>query len=321
LDELPKIETHLFGKGWGKELSEVYNPFHNHHFPERPMIYHTTTLKAFDGTPIFLRRWLPEDQAPRAVLIIVHGLAEHAARYKYVVDTFLPQGYVIYGHDHRGFGKSGGIRGHWEHFDDVIRDMEMVVNRAKREWPDLPFGMFAHSMGGIIGIHYLSHHEDQFRAAVISAPGFGPGPSQNRLLLMITPIAAKIIPRKPLDRGEPETYTLSHDPDQAAAWADDPLVHPYSTPRWAVEYLRAAREAKSLLAQLSLPVLVVMGSEDVTIDREDIREAVAAAGPNVTFREYPGAYHEVHNEVPEIREVMLAETLAWMDEKLADAEA
>jgi len=75
---------------------------------------------------------------------------------------------------------------------------------------------------------------------------------------MITPIAAKIIPRKPLDRGEPETYTLSHDPAQAAAWAADPLVHSYSTPRWAVEYLSAAKEAKALLAKLSLPVRVVM---------------------------------------------------------------
>ena len=284
------------------------------------MAYSETTLTAFDGTPIFLRTWTPDDQKPRAVLILVHGLAEHAGRYQYVLDTFLPQGYVIYGHDHRGFGKSGGIRGHWEHFDDVIKDMEMVVARAKNEWPDLPFGMFAHSMGGIIGIHYLSRHEEQFRAAVISAPGFGPGPSQNKFLLMITPIAAKLIPRKPLDRGEPETYTLSHDPAQAAAWAADPLVHSYSTPRWAVEYLRAAKEAKALLAKLSLPVLVVMGSEDVTIDMADIRQAVEAAGPNVTFRVYPGAYHEVHNEIREIRELMLAETLEWMEHNLAAAE-
>lgn len=280
------------------------------------MAYSETTLTAFDGTPIFLRTWMPDDQKPRAVLILVHGLAEHAGRYQYVLDTFLPQGYVIYGHDHRGFGKSGGIRGHWEHFDDVIRDMEMVVARAKNEWPDLPFGMFAHSMGGIIGIHYLSRHEEQFDAAIISAPGFGPGPDQNKLLLLITPIAARIIPRKPLDRGESETYTLSHDPSQAEAWKNDPLVHPYATPRWAVEYLRAAKEAKALLAQLQLPILLVMGSDDVTIDKDDIREAVAAAGKNVTFRVYQGAYHEVHNEIPEIREPMLQDAMKWMNQQL-----
>jgi len=283
------------------------------------MAYTERTLTAFDNTPIFLRTWTPDDVPPRAVLMIVHGLAEHAARYQYVIEAFLKQGYVIYGHDHRGFGKSGGIRGHWERLDDVIKDMKMVVDKAQSEWPDLPFGLYGHSMGGVVGVQYLARYEEQFGAAVISAPGFGPGPDQNKLLLLITPIAAKIIPRKPLDRKLSGEYTLSHDPAQAAAWDADPLVHPYATPRWAVEYLRAAKEAKSLLAKLSLPVLVVMGEEDVTVQKEDIREAVAAAGPNITFRTYPGSYHEVHNEIAEIREPMLAETVSWMDEKLMGA--
>jgi alpha-beta hydrolase superfamily lysophospholipase len=275
-----------------------------------------TTLTAFDGTPIFLRVWTPEEQSPRAVLILVHGLAEHAGRYQYVIDAFLNRGYVVYGHDHRGFGKSGGIRGHWERFDAVSRDMKVVVDEAKSRWAHLPFGMFAHSMGGVIGIHYLARYEEQFRAAVISAPGFGPGPDQNKLLLMITPIANLIIPRKPLDRGLSEEYTLSHDPAQAQAWNTDPLVHPYATPRFGVEYMRAAREAKKLLAQLMIPVLVVMGEEDVTVSQKDIREAVAMASDNLTFRTYAGAYHEVHNEIAEIREPMLVETAAWLDEKL-----
>ncbi len=283
------------------------------------MTYAETTLRSFDNTPVFLRTWTPDDQPPRAVLVLVHGLAEHAARYTYVIDAFLKKGYVIYGHDHRGFGKSGGVRGHWERFDDVIKDMKMVVDLAKSEWPDLPFGMFAHSMGGVIGVHYLARHEGQFRAAVISAPGFGPGPDQNKLLIMFMPIANLLIPRKPLDRGASEEYTLSHDPAQARAWEADPLVHPYATPRFGVEYLRAAREAKSLLAKLTIPILIVMGEEDVTVSQRDIREAVAAAGPNVTFRVYPGAYHEVHNEIEEIRNPMLKETLAWMEEHLTDA--
>ena len=283
------------------------------------MAYTETTLTSFDGTPIFLRIWMPEHHGPRAVLILVHGLAEHAGRYQYVIDAFLQKGYVIYGHDHRGFGKSGGIRGHWERFEDVMRDMEMVVDKAKAEWPDLPFGMFGHSLGGVVGVQYLARHEEQFRAAVISAPGFGPGPDQNKLLIMITPIANLIIPRKPLDRGSSKEYTLSHDPAQAAAWDADPLVHPYATPRFAVEYMRAAKEAKSLLGQLTIPVLIIMGEEDITVSQKDIREAVAAAGPNVTFRIYPGAYHEVHNEIPEIRERMLAETVAWMEENLLGA--
>jgi alpha-beta hydrolase superfamily lysophospholipase len=60
------------------------------------MAYTERTLTAFDNTPIFLRTWTPDDVPPRAVLMIVHGLAEHAARYQYVIEAFLKQGYVIY---------------------------------------------------------------------------------------------------------------------------------------------------------------------------------------------------------------------------------
>ncbi len=284
------------------------------------MAYHETFLTAFDDTPIFLREWTPDDRPPRAVLMIVHGLAEHAGRYQHVVDAFLAQDYAIFGHDHRGFGKSGGLRGHWEHFDDVLRDMQQIVEYVQSRYPDLPCGMFAHSMGGTIGIHYLYRH-NVFKAAVISAPGLGPGPDQNQLLLALTPILARIIPRRPIDRGEPETYRLSHDPAQAAAWKADPLVHPYVTPRWAIEYLNAAKTAKDLLAKIRIPLLVVMGEEDVTVDTGLIREAVAKAGPNVTFLTYPGAYHEVHNEIAEIRNAMLTQTVSWMNQSLFSAEA
>ena len=278
------------------------------------MPYNETCLTSFYGTRVFLRIWTP-DQPPRAVLVLVHGLAEHAGRYRHVVETFLQDGYVIFGHDHRGFGKSEGKRGHWERFEDVLRDMKLVVDRAKAMYPDLPFGMFAHSMGGTIGVQYLYHH-DGFQAAVISAPGFGPGPDQNQLLLRLLPILSRLMPRHTLDRKWSEEYRLSHDPAEAVAWNEDPLVHPYVTPRWAVEYLKAAKEAKTLLARLTIPILIVLGDADVTVDVGLIREAAAQAGPNVTLRVYPNAYHEVHNELPEIREAMLADVRAWLNARL-----
>ena len=248
--------------------------------------------------------------------MLVHGLAEHAGRYKHLVQRLLDAGYVVYGHDHRGFGKSGGIRGHWERFDDVIDDMHRVVAHARQNWPKLPLGMFAHSMGAVIGVHYMYRHPQEFKAAVLSSPGFGAGPQQDKLLILFLPLGNKIIPRKPLKRKEYE-YALSHAPGEEEAWNNDPLVHPYSTPRWGVIYLKAAKEAKALLAKLAVPILVIMGEEDVTVSRQAIREAVAAAGPNVTFYTYAGAYHEVHNELPEIRNAMLADTLHWLEENLA----
>jgi alpha-beta hydrolase superfamily lysophospholipase len=87
--------------------------------------------------------------------------------------------------------------------------------------------------------------------------------------------------------------------------------------RFAYTTLRKAEEAKHLLATLHLPILVIMGEEDSTINRQAIIEAVKAAGDNVTFRTYPDGYHELHNELPEIRNKALSETLAWCEQALA----
>ncbi len=276
------------------------------------MPYAETTITATDNLSIFLRTWEPDQQEPRAILILVHGLAEHAGRYPHVVEAFLQQGYVIYGHDHRGFGRSGGRRGDFERFDQVLSDLDQVVELARARHPGLPLGMFAHSMGGTIGVQYLTRHPEKFRAAILSAPGFGPGPDQNKRLIALARIIAKFAPTLTIHRGSSGEYKLSHDPAQAAAWDADPDVHDLATPRFAVQYLQAAAEAKSQLGHLRLPLLVVMGEDDVTINQQDIREAVATAGDNLTFITYPGAYHEVHNEIPEIRENMLRTAVAWM---------
>jgi alpha-beta hydrolase superfamily lysophospholipase len=282
------------------------------------MAYSEKILTAADGIAIFLRIWTPEVK-PRALAVLVHGLAEHAGRYKHVVAALLEAGFVVYGHDHRGFGKSGGIRGHWDHFDEVIDDMALVLADAEASWPQLPRAMYAHSMGSVIGIHYLHRFPASFQVAVLSAPGFGAGPRQDKLLMLLMPLAAKIIPRKPLKRKEFPDYTLSHAPGEAEAWHSDPLVHPYSTSRWGVIYLKAAKQAKALMPQLKLPILVIMGEEDITVSREAIQEAVAASGPNVTFHIWPGSYHEPHNELPEIRNAMLTATMQWLEAALFDA--
>jgi len=60
------------------------------------------------GTNIYYQAWLPEGE-PRAVLLLVHGLAEHSGRYMNVVNTFVPKGYAVYGLDHSGHGKSGTV--------------------------------------------------------------------------------------------------------------------------------------------------------------------------------------------------------------------
>ncbi len=52
---------------------------------------------------LYYEGYLPTG-SPKAVLLIVHGLAEHFGRYASVADHFVSGGYAVYGFDQRGHG-------------------------------------------------------------------------------------------------------------------------------------------------------------------------------------------------------------------------
>ncbi len=276
------------------------------------MALHETTLSAFDATPIFMRQWTPDGE-PQAVLLLVHGLSEHAGRYPHVVKAFLAENYVVWGHDHRGYGKSGGKRGDFNAFDDVMKDLDLVVNEARAAYPQLPICLYAHSLGGTYATHYLARHEDKITAAVISAPGYGTGPDFSRAKQVMARLLAGIAPNLSMQSGsKDDPFRLSHDPEAEQAFRNDTLYHYTVTMRFAYTNLRKGEEAARLLATLHLPVLVVLGAEDSTINRQAVIEAAEQAGDNVELRVYNGGWHELHNEVPAIRNRVLAEALAWL---------
>ena len=74
-------------------------------------------FKGVRNTRIYFQNWLPEGE-PKAMLLIVHGLAEHSGRYMNIVNHFVPLGYGVHGFDHPGHGKSGGTRVYVERFED-----------------------------------------------------------------------------------------------------------------------------------------------------------------------------------------------------------
>ncbi len=119
---------------------------------------------------IYYQCWLPESD-PKAVLLVVHGLAEHSGRYMNVVDYFTPRGYAVYGIDHIGHGKSDGDRVYVERFDDFVQTLELFTDMIRQWQPGHPIFLVGHSMGGLIGAAYLLDYQDELAGAVLSGPG------------------------------------------------------------------------------------------------------------------------------------------------------
>ncbi|MDR1106202.1 MAG: lysophospholipase [Treponema sp.] len=120
-----------------------------------------------DGVKLFLRRWSPGG-GPKAVLHIVHGMAEHSLRYGRLARRLNEAGVEVWAADQRGYGRTadtavndpgrGGLLGHCADrggFDRVALDIDLINRKIREERPGLPLFLLGHSWGSFIAQHYI----------------------------------------------------------------------------------------------------------------------------------------------------------------------
>ena len=90
-------------------------------------------FESFDGTELYGKTDSVADS--RGVVVIVHGLCEHQGRYDYLTMRLNAQGYSVYRFDHRGHGRSKGTKVFYSAFDEIAKDIDVVVDRAIAEKP------------------------------------------------------------------------------------------------------------------------------------------------------------------------------------------
>lgn len=144
------------------------------------MQWNTNRLEADDGAVINLYHARP-DTAPKAVLQVNHGMAEHGARYHEFAHALIDAGFGVYVHDHRGHGQttapdtSLGIFARKNGWQRVMQDVALVHTRINEDHPDCPVICFGHSMGAIIGFNHILRHPDRVAGAVLWNSGVETG--------------------------------------------------------------------------------------------------------------------------------------------------
>src|SRR5512136_1991277 len=116
------------------------------------------TWKSFDGLDMYGRAWAP-DGAPKAAILLVHGLGEHVGRYDHVAAALTEKGYAMHGSDLRGHGRSGGPRGHTPSYDALLEDMTGFLSQIEGRCDGLPRFLYAHSLGGNLALNYVLRHK------------------------------------------------------------------------------------------------------------------------------------------------------------------
>lgn len=261
-------------------------------------------------TKIYYQSWLPEGES-RAVLLIVHGLAEHSGRYINVVNHMVPSGYAVYGIDHIGHGKSGGKKLYVERFQDYTKTLKNYFDMI-REWqPQKPIFMIGHSMGGLISAAYLLEHQDELSGVILSAPSIKVPDNITQATIFAGKILSLIIPKAGLLQLDAEG--VSRDPAVVDAYVNDPLVYTgKATARLGAEMLKSMQCITKQATKIKLPIMFVQGSDDKLVDPGGAQLLYdLVSSKDKTIKIYNGFYHEVFNE-PEHKQV-LDDVETWLE--------
>ena len=271
------------------------------------------TARARDGLALRTYVW-PAAGTPRAHLLLVHGIAEHAGRYGSVAAQLARAGITTHSYDQRGFGGSGGHRAYvdrWSQYHDDVEDRLAEVRSAAE---GLPVVLYGHSMGGLTALGYTL--ADPPRPLpdllVLSAPAIDAAvPAWKRTL---ADVLGQTVPRFAIANTFP-AGGLSSDPEVETAYRADPLAVHRTTTRLGVSLFREQDRVKRAIANgtlLPVTTYVLHGSDDPIVPEWASRSVEGRA--NVTRRVYRGLHHETHNEPS--GPAVIDDTIAWIISQL-----
>lgn len=304
----------------------------------------TFRLPVGDGVSLFVYRFDPEG-APKAVVQIAHGMAEHAGRYARLAAHLVTAGYAVYASDHRGHGQTVMSPNDLGHFADeggwqkVVEDLYALQRRIVEEHPGVPLFFFGHSMGSMLLQDFLFTHAAGLAGAVMSGTSGGAAALAKTARVIAKGERLRLGKRgrsallqklsfgsynKRFAPTRTEFDWLSRDAVEVDKYIADPLCGFDITVQGWVDVLdgvvRIGDEANIRRVPLELPIYLFSGSRDpVGNDTRGVRwliDAYTRAGlKHVTHRFYPEGRHEMLNEVN--RSEVHDHVLQWFEGVLA----
>jgi alpha-beta hydrolase superfamily lysophospholipase len=300
-------------------------------------------FRTVDGLSLHVSGWAVQN--PKAIIQVLHGMAEHGLRYGRLAQSLAAAGYTTYAHDHRGHGKSipeGTAPGHMADTDGwnrLVEDAHGVNREIARRHPGVPIIVLGHSMGSFALQQLLFEHPNDMVAAALSASNGKPPPIAMLAKLVARLERARLGRRSPspilqrLTFGEyskafspsrTEFDWLSRDPEEVDKYVADPLCgFEVSTQVW-IDLLsaldRIAKPSNVAKVSKSMPLYLFAGDRDPVGDfgkgmRRLYGAYKRAAIFDVRLKLYPGARHETLNETN--RDEVMRDFIRWCDEIIA----
>lgn len=268
------------------------------------------TFKSFDGLDLYEQRWYPEG-AIKAIVVVVHGLAEHSGRHSDIAGFLTDEGYAVEAFDLRGHGKSGGDVAYVQSFEDYMKDLEIFVARVRKKNPDKPLFLIGFSMGGTIAGLFVITRQPELRGIILSGPAVKINEDISPLLQKLSSILGKWFPKLPTVKLD--CTAISRDPEVVAGYDSDPLVYRKGTlARTGAEFIKATKMFQNQMDKITLPLLILQGSADRLVEAEASRMLYNGVKSwDKTLKIYEDFFHEVIREPGKDR--VLKDVVTWLD--------
>lgn len=284
---------------------------------------------------IHLDLYLPDGE-PALILQVLHGLGEHAARYRRLADSAAAKGLALVVHNHRGHGQQADRRGHFADengWQKLVEDVLAVNEFATGRFPDLPVVLLGHSMGSFIAQSFAMHHGARLRGLILSGSTWPsrlqviPGWLLSRVISLRaghTGVSALLDKmgfgdfNRNFEPARTEFDWLSRDEAEVDKYVADPLCGgPYTVGLW-LDFLSGLIEISSDHALSRIPAdlpILIMGGQDDPVGGEDGMSNLAmhyaqSHHQRLTVRIYPEGRHEMFNETN--RKEVTADLLDWI---------
>lgn len=266
---------------------------------------HAFTLERPDGQRLAAYHWSGGGK-PRAILVVAHGMGEHARRYPPALEPLIADDIDIYGIDHRGHGgtialsdREPGDYGPGG-FSAVVLDLLALVRRARAENPGLPLVLLGHSMGSFLSQAFVIDHWRELDGLVLVGTS---ALDVVGAMMMTEPDVGEALNRNFQPARTPFDW-LSSAPEEVDLYLADPLCGFSLTQDSMIGMLSQGPRLADpeLLEQIrpGFPVYILVGEKDplgTNIGKvAPLVERYEAAGLDVELASYPEGRHEILNE-------------------------
>ncbi|KAF2958175.1 alpha/beta hydrolase [Thermotoga sp. Ku-13t] len=246
--------------------------------------------------------WIKEIQGTEGHVVVVHGLGEHAKRYRWLVELLSPR-YGITLFDLPGHGESEGKRGHAA-FSQIFMIIDELVSRHPNSF------LMGHSLGGLIAIRY-AELRNNIKGLIVTSPALHL-PNSSFALRAIASVFSLLAPGLSFDNGI-DPNDLSTNPDAVQRYVSDPLVHRKISAKLVADLFKHSRLAIEEAHRINVPCFVAVGSEDrVTLPNGAKEFFERLKVEDKVLKVYEGAYHELFEDTKNA-EKFKADLLNWID--------